>query len=120
MLLHSVRKLATLYAAAHVLTFMLTGSPISGGGGGGQQTVTGQLESRQAGPLKESFTTHSGTSTNSNNTKSATDVAYFSSYPVRPALPSLGSALAKSGDRRIGGRIEYEQYKLLRQLVPTL
>ena len=79
LLLHSVRKLATLYAAAHVLAFRLPAQAGGGSSGGGTIVVTGQVASRSVGPLSESFTTHSGTTTNSSNTKSATDVAYFSS-----------------------------------------
>ena len=47
LLLHSVRKLATLYAAAHVLSFRLTA--ISGGGGssGGSTSATGQLTKKK-------------------------------------------------------------------------
>ena len=78
LLLHSVRKLSTLYAAAHVLSFQLV--PISGGGSsGGSTAVTGQVTSHTVGPLSTTYATHSGTTTNSNNTKSATDVAFFSS-----------------------------------------
>ena len=61
LLIHSIRKLATLYCAAHVLSFRLTAISGGGGSGGGTTTVTGQLESRQVGPLRETFSTHSGT-----------------------------------------------------------
>ena len=78
LLIHSIRKLATLYAAAHTLSYRLT--LINGGGSsGGQTVVTGQVASRSVGPLTETFTTHSGTTTNSSNTRNATDIAYFSS-----------------------------------------
>ena len=49
LLLHSIRKLATLYASAHVLSYRLTA--IAGGGGGGSTTVTGQVSRRRVGPL---------------------------------------------------------------------
>ena len=78
LLIHSIRKLATLYAAAHVLSFRLTN--IGGGGSsGGSTVVTGQVSSRRVGPLQETFTTHAGTTTSSGNTRNATDIAYFSS-----------------------------------------
>ena len=65
-------------AAAHVLSFQLV--PIGGGGSsGGSTAVTGQVTSHTVGPLSTTYATHSGTTTNSNNTKSATDVAFFSS-----------------------------------------
>ena len=79
LLLHSIRKLATLYAAAHVLSYRLTAISGGGGIGGGSTTTTGQISTKKVGPLEVSYETHSGTTTNSNNTKSATDVAYFSS-----------------------------------------
>ena len=78
LLIHSIRKLATLYAAAHTLAFRLP-AQAGGGSSGGQTVVTGQVSSRSVGPLTETFTTHSGTTTNSSNTRNATDIAYFSS-----------------------------------------
>lgn len=80
LLIHSVRKLATLYASAHVLAFRLPtqASPISGGGG--STVVTGQVSRRRVGPLEEEFTTHTGsTQGNAGSRKSAEDIAYFSS-----------------------------------------
>ena len=78
LLLHSIRKLATLYASAHTLAFRL--ASIAGGGGGGSTAVTGQLQRRRVGPLEEEFATHSGsTQGNAGSRKSSEDIAYFSS-----------------------------------------
>ena len=76
-LYHRIRKKATLYAAAHVLSYhpyVQTG----GGSSMGGTTGTGQLSRKRVGPLEVEYETHSGTTTNSNNSKSSTDVAYFS------------------------------------------
>ena len=78
LLIHRVRKLATLYAAAHVLSYRLTAISGGGGSGGGATTATGQITKKSVGPLSVEYETHSGTTTSSSNTKSATDVAYFS------------------------------------------
>ena len=84
LLLHSVRKLATLYASAHVLSYRLPA--IAGGGGGGSTAVTGQVSRRRVGPLEEEFSTHTGsTQGNAVSRRSAEDIAYFS------AAPSTGS-----------------------------
>ena len=81
LLLHSVRKLATLYASAHVLAFRLPTqgtTPINGGGG--STVVSGQVTRRRVGPLEEEFSTHTGTASAAGGTrKSAEDLAYFSS-----------------------------------------
>ena len=77
LLLHSIRKLATLYASAHVLSYRLTA--IAGGGGGGSTTVTGQVSRRRVGPLEEEFSTHTGsTQGNATSRRSSEDIAYFS------------------------------------------
>ena len=76
-LLHNVRKLATLYAAAHVLSFRL--ASISGGGSGGGTVTTGQVSRKKVGPLEIEYTTHSGTTAFNNSSKSPEDIAYFSS-----------------------------------------
>ena len=78
LLIHSVRKLATLYAAAHVLSYRLAAIAGGGGSGGGATTTTGQITKKRVGPLSVEYATFSGTTTNSSNHKSATDVAYFS------------------------------------------
>ena len=79
LLLHSIRKLATLYASAHVLAFRLP-TLLNPAGGGGTTTVTGQIRRRRVGPLEEEFSTHAGTTQgNATSRKSAEDIQYFSS-----------------------------------------
>ena len=102
LLIHSIRKLATLYVAAHVLSFRLTAIAGGGGSGGGTTTVTGQLESRQVGPLRETFSTHSGTASgggggSSARTRSPEDIAYFSSTIYGQHFLSLEPRTARAG-----------------------
>ena len=101
LLIHSIRKLATLYCAAHVLSFRLTAISGGGGSGGGTTTVTGQLESRRVGPLQETFSTHSGTASgtggSSARTRSPEDIAYFSSTIYGQHFLSLEPRTARAG-----------------------
>ena len=102
-LLHNVRKLATLYASAHVLSFRLPtqDSPIAGGGG--STVVTGQVSRRRVGPLEEEFSTHTGTASNAQSTrKSAEDLAYFSSTIYGQHFLALEGRSARSS---IGGMV---------------
>ena len=101
LLIHSIRKLATLYCAAHVLSFRLTAISGGGGSGGGTTTVTGQLESRQVGPLRETFSTHSGTASGGSGGnargRSPEDIAYFSSTIYGQHFLSLEPRTARAG-----------------------
>ena len=99
LLIHSIRKLATLYAAAHVLSFRLTAISGGGGSGGGSTVVTGQVSSRSVGPLREEFSTHSGTTQNSssNRGRSPEDIAYFSSTIYGQHFLSLEPRSARAG-----------------------
>ena len=100
LLIHSIRKLATLYCAAHVLSFRLTAISGGGGSGGGTTTVTGQLESRQVGPLRETFSTHSGTASGTRGgarARSPEDIAYFSSTIYGQHFLSLEPRSARAG-----------------------
>ena len=76
LLIHSIRKVATLFCAAHLLSYSLTN--IAGGGsGGGATTTTGQISKKSVGPLSVEYETLSGTTTNSRNSRNPTEVAYF-------------------------------------------
>ena len=56
LLIHSIRKVATLFCAAHLLSYSLTN--IAGGGsGGGATTTTGQISKKSVGPLSVEYET---------------------------------------------------------------
>ena len=64
-LIHSVRQLATLFCAAHLVTIdAVTASPISGGGGSSGNYVR-EVSSEQVGPLRREYVTQSGSSSGS-------------------------------------------------------
>ena len=112
LLIHSIRKLATLYCAAHVLSFRLTAISGGGGSGGGTTTVTGQLESRQVGPLRETFSTHSGTASGGSGGSSARTFAgrhrVFQQHDIRAAFPESGTAFGAGRHRRDSGGVAWQ------------
>lgn len=76
LLIHSIRKLATMYCTAHlIITNGMPSTPISGGGSSMTNNITihGETQSRQVGPLRETFTTlaESGSSSGSGITANA-------------------------------------------------
>ena len=81
-LIHSIRKLATLYCAAHLLAVPGIGSGGSGGGSTGQVTIHGEVSSKKVGPLSVSYTTLTESSASSRsssaNNRNPVEIAFFS------------------------------------------
>ena len=60
LLIHSVRQLATLYCAAHILAVPGIGTGAERGGDLGGIAITGEVTSERAGPMASSYTSMAG------------------------------------------------------------
>lgn len=96
-LLHRIRKLATMYAAAHVLTVNDVDEAGESGSSAGSVTVHGEISMKKVGPLSLEYTTTSGTQTGNTNTKSAVDVTFFSRTEYGRHFLALEARSARAG-----------------------
>ena len=100
LLIHSVRKLATLYCAAHLLSVPGAGAGAQGGGMG-QIVVHGEVSTKQVGPLSTTFTTQDSnatTSTTQDNTAFFSRTEYgrhFLTLEHRAARTAIGATIAR-------------------------
>lgn len=95
-LIHSIRKLATLYCAAHLLTVPGIGA---GGQGGsmGQVVVHGQVSTKTVGPLSVTYSTQDRSGSSSTSGSSQAHYEFFARTEYGRHFLVLESRTARTG-----------------------